>query len=130
MLAQEPLVIFVLTLVPCRFSPVSSTFPLPLLPPAVHHSSPVEELVGAASLPVELEVERGGGALEACSAPRKTTPVGDYVSDPAPLSQHLRGESREVRKPPTQQPMRPRRIRRRMVNPAQPTPRPLTTLGR
>jgi len=65
MLAQEPLVIFVLTLVPCRFSPVSSTFPLPLLPPAVHHSSPVEELVGAASLPVELEVERGGDAVEA-----------------------------------------------------------------
>jgi hypothetical protein len=85
---------------------------------------------GAASVQVELEVERGGGALEACLAPRKTTPVGDYVSDPVPISQHLGGGSREVRKPPTQQPMRPRRIRRRMVNPAQPTPRPLTTLGR
>ena len=44
-----------------------------------------------ASVPVELEVERGGGALEACSAPRKTTPVGDYVSDPVPISQHLGG---------------------------------------
>ena len=34
-------------------------------PLSVHHSSPVEELVGAASLPVELEVERGGDAVEA-----------------------------------------------------------------